>query len=57
MSELTVGDTVSLKSGGPLMTIDDIGAYNGVQKAKCQWFEKQKLETGLFPLTSLNKDD
>lgn len=57
MSDLKSGDTVMLKSGGPIMTIDTVGDYGGVKKALCQWFEKQKLENGMFPLTSLVKDE
>lgn len=49
------GDTVQLKSGGPIMTIDQIGQRSGGggPAAWCQWFEKTKLTTGVFPLTSL----
>lgn len=55
--EFKVGDTVQLKSGGPIMTIDQIGRRMGadVESAWCQWFEKTKLEKGVFALTSLTK--
>jgi uncharacterized protein YodC (DUF2158 family) len=55
MAEFKAGDTVQLKSGGPVMTIDQIGTRAGQQgeAAWCQWFEKTKLEKGVFPLTSL----
>ena len=59
MSELEKGDTVRLKSGGPVMTIETIAnkvSVNGEKDhAWCQWFEKNKLETGVFPLSSLEK--
>ena len=59
MTEFAKGDTVRLKSGGPIMTIEtiDARAYSGEGAPKdhawCQWFEKTKLETGVFPLSSL----
>lgn len=55
--DFQAGDTVQLKSGSPDMTIENIGkyGYDDYQSAKCQWFEKNKLETGIFPLTSLVK--
>ena len=49
---MKVGDTVRLKSGGPLMTIDAI--ENEV--AWCIWFEKNKREMSRFQLTSLLLD-
>ncbi|TPE60543.1 DUF2158 domain-containing protein [Sandaracinobacter neustonicus] len=56
MTDFKPGDTVQLKSGGPIMTIDQIGTRSGRPEsaAWCQWFEKTKLETGVFPLTSLH---
>ena len=34
-----IGDVVQLKSGGPQMTIKDIGAYEtGDKYVKCVWF-------------------
>jgi uncharacterized protein YodC (DUF2158 family) len=43
------GETVQLKSGGPIMTIKDVvlGGY------RCQWFAGKKLEEGYFPEASL----
>lgn len=51
--ELQVGAVVTLKSGGPAMTITSIGTYDHVLKAVCQWFDNTKLDQGLLPLTSL----
>lgn len=62
--EIKVGDQVQLKSGGPKMTVSDIGAYNdmaafGVTKigeqprALCRWFDKTKLKDGVFELHEL----
>jgi uncharacterized protein YodC (DUF2158 family) len=53
------GDTVQLKSGGPKMTINDIGEYDyqDFQSALCDWFIQDKApwkkEKGTFPLHSL----
>ena len=40
--ELKKGDVVKLKSGGPLMTISNIGEQYGEPKVWCVWFEKTK---------------
>lgn len=52
---MKAGDTVVLKSGGPLMTIDKVAnrPHSTEQSAWCSWFDKTKLEHGVFPLTSL----
>lgn len=62
MADFQPGEMVRLKSGGPRMTIDDIGDYSpmGVggepHKAKCSWFdEKNKRMTDLFALHTLEK--
>ena len=39
--EFKVGDTVRLKSGGPLMTIT-IANYDGKRRFYCQWFTKDE---------------
>jgi uncharacterized protein YodC (DUF2158 family) len=58
--DFKVGDTVSLKSGGPPMTIDYIGRQRGgdpYNSAQCSWFEtnkgKQQRKQEWFALTSL----
>lgn len=55
-NDIKAGSTVQLKSGGPIMTVDQVGnpAMGGGPSAWCQWFVKTKLEKGVFPLTSLN---
>lgn len=55
MSELKEGDLVNLKSGGPDMTIVEIGAfgYDPTVKAKCHWFVGGELKENLFALASL----
>ncbi len=49
------GDVVSLKSGGPTMTIEGIGDYGMSikEKAFCVWFEGTKRHEALFELSSL----
>lgn len=55
MGEIKVGDTVKLKSGGPVMTVAEIGRTASGERltAWCDWFEKGKKETGAFPVASL----
>ena len=51
MVDLKKGDTVRLKSGGPLMTITDFGNYGPAgpeDGVKCVWFEKNKREEAEF---------
>jgi uncharacterized protein YodC (DUF2158 family) len=48
----SVGDIVTLKSGGPEMTVNSIpGGYS--KSYICQWFAGKKLEQGGFPENSL----
>jgi uncharacterized protein YodC (DUF2158 family) len=59
--EFEIGDTVQLKSGGPLMTVDDIGKANdsGRINVACTWFEKigprQEHRHGTFQAATLTK--
>lgn len=56
MSEIKVGDTVRLKSGGPLMTVEEIGDYSvdgdGPMKASCTWFDGNAAKSQLITLHS-----
>jgi uncharacterized protein YodC (DUF2158 family) len=57
-SKFAEGDTVQLKSGGPIMTIKGIGSYGpGASRdnALCAWFEARTLKEGVFELTTLTK--
>ena len=48
------GDVVSLKSGGPLMTIASIDGKN----ASCEWFtDDQQAQSRSFALASLRHDE
>lgn len=46
MSDFAKGDVVLLKSGGPRMTIQEVGDYGfsdaPLNGAHCVWFEKNK---------------
>lgn len=47
-----VGDVVTLKSGGPDMTITHI---KGDDTATCVWFEETTRHEGNFPLAALEE--
>ena len=52
MGTLEVGDIVSLKSGGPAMTLDTIIDA----KTLCMWFNTDRVKyEGYFKITSLKK--
>ena len=54
MAELKIGDVVLLKSGGPSMTVEEIGDYEFVgRRAKCTWFEGKKRHSDLFVIETL----
>jgi uncharacterized protein YodC (DUF2158 family) len=54
MNEIAVGQLVELKSGGPTMTVAEVGDLNGKRTAWCDWFdEKHKPVRHAFPITSL----
>ena len=46
---LKIGDTVELKSGGPLMTIEEYKKGSFI----CQWFWEGEVNRGYFPPDSL----
>jgi uncharacterized protein YodC (DUF2158 family) len=57
--EIKVGSVVQLKSGGPHMTVSQIGQgqFDDYVSAWCDWFVQDKApwkkEHGVFPITSL----
>ncbi|MCL6366201.1 DUF2158 domain-containing protein [Pectobacterium carotovorum subsp. carotovorum] len=50
LKNVKVGDIVSLKSGGPEMTVKAVYSDGDIT---CQWFAGKKLESGDFPVSSL----
>ncbi len=61
MEEFKVGDVVSLKSGGPDMTIESIPYKRGhlvyETKAVCVWFENKLLKRDVFEVAVLKKGE
>ena len=54
--QFKAGDTMRLKSGGPLMTIHSINQSEGT--AWCEWFDKNGADQSKsFLITSLVADD
>lgn len=56
MSAFQKGEVVQLKSGGPLMTVEDVGAFGGgmsgkaaFEGARCVWFEGNNVKREVFP--------
>ena len=52
---ITVGKIVLLKSGGPLMTVEQVGeTTTGIMSAWCTWFDsKNNKQTETFALEAL----
>ncbi|PYU17580.1 MAG: DUF2158 domain-containing protein [Acidobacteria bacterium] len=51
--QITVGSVVQLKSGGPKMTVTKVESWNGVMRASCEWFDRNKSAKDFFPLGAL----
>jgi uncharacterized protein YodC (DUF2158 family) len=47
-----VGDTVMLRAGGPVMTVNSLPS-SYTPGYKCQWFAGKKLESGVFKFEEL----
>lgn len=61
-NKYSVGDVVTLNSGGPDMSVLEVYAPDQYTESKhyqyrCQWFAGKKLENGLFSERSLLKVD
>ncbi len=55
MANFNIGDTVQLKSGGPLMTV---AYYNHDGQCVCNWFNnKDEVITAVFHDEMLAKED
>jgi uncharacterized protein YodC (DUF2158 family) len=59
-SEYVVGEVVRLKSGGPNMTVEQIGDFSlmgvaGHDQAKYVWFVGTKRQQGVFEFPTLDR--
>jgi len=54
MSEFAVGDSVELKSSGPVMTVV-AGPEGEAKHYWCTWFAGKKSERARFPAAALQK--
>jgi uncharacterized protein YodC (DUF2158 family) len=53
-----IGDTVRLKSGGPLMTVTAVEKDDTKgQTVWTSWFANNKVDKGRYPASSLDADD
>lgn len=62
MDQFKKGYVVQLKSGGPKMTITNLGNYGGLAMgpengAACVWFEGTKKQEAVFDVAVLEKVD
>lgn len=57
--QFEIGDVVRLKSGGPTMTVTQVGqkAMTGQQAVWCVWFDVKGQQSGDFPPGALEKDE
>lgn len=59
MATFNKGDTVRLKSGGPLMTVEEVGVFGIVPKegVKCVWFDKNLRKEEVFDPAVIKPSD
>lgn len=59
MSDIVKGAVVQLKSGGPQITVEKVGNFNGgwgsgpENGAQCVWFEKNEVKEKVFDVEVL----
>ena len=52
--QILLGSVVSLKSGGPLMTVEEFGEH---ADARCSWFVDQAVQREWFSLVALQPQE
>ena len=60
MAQFQKGDVVRLKSGGPRMTVLELGDFSPrgpSEGVKCVWFDRKRREEDVFDAAVLEKDD
>ena len=54
MTEIVVGRTVRLKSGGPIMTVENVETEKTELQARCVWFDdRNQPREGIYAFSSL----
>ena len=56
---INAGDVVRLASGGPLMTVEEVGPIleGDIRKARCLWFDGAKKESAIFNCNTLRVEE
>ena len=49
---ISIGDTVQLKSGGPVMTVVYVDSDGNMD---CAWFDGEEKKTGSFPAAAMDR--
>ncbi|MGQ7934718.1 YodC family protein [Paraburkholderia sp. D1E] len=62
MAGFSKGDVVQVKSGGPAMTVSNVGDYSGMGTGPqdgvlCIWFDGKKKVEDVFDAATLEKID
>jgi uncharacterized protein YodC (DUF2158 family) len=55
MADLKAGSTVKLKSGGPKMTVTNVGDLRGVRSVWVSWFDENKPAHAVFPVDAVEE--
>ncbi len=60
MAGFSKGDVVQLKSGGPAMTVEDMGDYSEMglgpkDGVKCVWFSGSQRQHHIFDAATIDK--
>ena len=50
----SIGDSVRLKSGGPLMTVEFVDSDG--QSVHCAWFDGKEKIVGTFPTAAVERE-